>query len=435
MEIVKQTWADVRQGVSLLNPRFAEIIDSISPDESYRLYKVSYPYGASILEKGRLFLPAASEKNLLPLSSSYFSQQEDLSYNDLSNPVSLILTNSTEIYLDLADRIIALYGLIGPGKIISTWKVLSGTNWSYAAAFSWNMSAGARSIFLAQKISDKAAHANIQKAFNIKDLPPKALIDHWHIFKNTVNHPSFGEPWKTTVLFFSKQWFDHLNDSAWRDFYFYLYQTAWVGSEFWRNQFLWDLSFSLLLKERHIRACPYIVKTVKQLLAIASGATPGFAPQDNEISAPISRIKFIYQNIYKLFGSPPTPLSSTPFINTEKESPVYYSLNFPNETDFIPKAKQQTSLIADLREVKTVLEAYTEEVRNHKFNIVQTPIYRAARNVDFTFYHSEQDPHYQILQNANIVKDDKRFMFDESAIFPVNSSFFRSCIKIMQKNH
>lgn len=271
------SWSEVRLEVAKVNPKFSEIVDAINPGKKYRLYCVDYDYGAHILKEGKLYLPDRKTKKSFPLSSPMCSQQtrEDLNYNDESNPVSLLLKNTAEIYIDLSDRIVPLHGLIFPGKLLSTWGVLS-YGWSYAAAFSWNMTAGARSIFMAQKISDKQSHSNIQKLFNIKSHAPRSLLEHWNIFKELANHGSFGKPWKTKILLFSKAWFQNRDDPAWQNFYYFLYQTAWSGSEFWRNRFLWDLSFQIIQKDRNIKPCPYIASTTKHLLSVASGDVPGF---------------------------------------------------------------------------------------------------------------------------------------------------------------
>ena len=50
-------WQEARQFIAPLNPRLAECIDAIAPDDQFCCYRLRIPYGSHIIKQGRLCLP------------------------------------------------------------------------------------------------------------------------------------------------------------------------------------------------------------------------------------------------------------------------------------------------------------------------------------------------------------------------------------------
>ena len=426
-------WEEIKTDFIKVNSEFGKIIDKLSPGKKHYFYCVEYPYGTNILQHGKLcFLK--DDNHLVPITSPSINNtiKEDLGYNFGANPVSILLENTAELFTDLGNRIVTLYGVIQPGLVFGTWPVLS-INYTNTPILSWDMVSGARSILMAQKISDKQSHANLKKTFDIKHDVPRTMIEHWHIFKDIANHKSFGEPWKTKILFFTKDWFQHKNDPEWRDFYLYLYRKAWDGSDFWRNQFQWDLIFSIIQKDKNIKSSLHFASTARQLIAIAASAVTGFAPATDNFAGPIDRIVQAYKNIYNLFGYPPTVITPNTFVFGENFRPTYYSLNFPTSTEFAFKPRERTSLISELCETKELLQVYIEELLSNKLNVNTTQIYKVLQQVDFNFFHSDLSQHKEIQSTQHIAKTDSNLSYDNNTPFPINSPFFRSCIQINKK--
>ena len=220
--ITELRWHDIRHELNTVNPKLTSIIDELNPNHKYTLFKATYSFGSEIIKEGKLFIPNENG-TLVPLYSNNISTaiQEKLGYNLGTNPVSIILGNTAEIFMIFEQHTIPLYGLIPEGKIFSSWRVLS-QKISHSPAFLWNMTAGARSIFLLSKISESIGHKRLMKTFNIKAEKPVNLLDHWYTLKAIANDENFKDPWKLTIIYFSKKWFEKLNDPAWQRFEHYM---------------------------------------------------------------------------------------------------------------------------------------------------------------------------------------------------------------------
>ena len=61
-------WGEVREDVEKINKPLCGVIDNISPDDTYQILKVRYPYGSLILDQDRLCLPDKNN-NFHPIDS------------------------------------------------------------------------------------------------------------------------------------------------------------------------------------------------------------------------------------------------------------------------------------------------------------------------------------------------------------------------------
>ncbi len=428
-------WKDVREEVAQKNSELARIIDELNPGPKYTVFKAYYRFGGEILKKGHLFIPD-NKGTIIPLNSSDTPTylRSKLNYNLGSNPVGLLLNHMAELFIVMENHTIPLYGLIEPGKIIGTWRILN-QGGSHNPAFIWDMTAGSRSIFMLPKVSETMRFSKLTRAFGLKAEKPNSLFDHWEIFKEIANHPDFGETWTTEILFFSKEWFDRLDDKKWRDFELYLLKNAWRGSEFFRNQFMWDLAFSLILQERNIKPNPYISDTVKHLLAIGIGAFPGFASALSDEAAPIQRLQECIESIYQL--SEYAPIIMHPhFLKKELSRPIYYSLQYPTTTEFSPKSRKGSTKIFDLYQIKSLLTKYLANIHLDALNLGNTPIYDLPGKIQYDFFHTDPENYAGIRPSKEIPEEDNTFANVPEGMsknFPINSQFLRGCIRISAK--
>lgn len=429
-------WGEVREEVLKHNPILAKIMDDLSPSSKYTLFKGSYPYGSEILKEGYLQIPN-NEGSLISLNNSHVSSdlQLKLGYNGGTNPVSIVLKNSTEIFMILENHTIPLYGIITPGRIFSTWKVLNPLS-SQSPAFLWNMTAGARSIFMLPKISESDKYKKLKKQFNLKSEVPRTLLDHWHIFREIASHSSLTSTWATEILFFSNKWFEHLEDKKWQPFKDYLYKNAWQGSEYWRNQFIWDLVFSLIQKERKIKPNPYISDTAKHLIGMAISALPGFSPAVDDSAAPIEQLQQVYTEVYKLEEYAPIIMQPN-FLVSDPQRPIYYSLQYPTTIEFSPRRRERSSMIFELYEVKSLLSKYLMDMRLPKLNLAGTTIYELPDKVDFDFFHTDNEGWTGIRKSKEISIEDPFFSNVPKGMnkkFPYTNPFVRGCVRIKTKD-
>lgn len=432
--IERVTWKEISKVFKKANIELGSIIDELDPDTGYSLYDVHYPFGAEPLKDGYLYIPnGRGELSLLNSNDIDQQTKEDLGYNLGSNPASLILSRSFEIFMVLDNHTIPLYGLIPEGKLISTWRVLNTTK-SHTPAFLWNMTAGTRSIFMLPKISEALAHRKLSNLFQTNSLPPKRLLDQWCLFKEFANHPAFGEKWSARILFFSKKWFEKLDDPRWMKFKNYMIQSAWNGSDFWRNQFVWDLAFSVIQKNANLRPNPRHMDTVKHLLTMAVGAIPGFSPTLDDNAGPVSRLQELYQDVYRLDYA---PIMMTPSIFSmyDKDTrPIYYSLEYPGTIEFSPSSRMFANKIAILNDLMRLLKKCLDEFRKDYLHLDNTPIYDVIEKVKFDAFHMGGDLHYGIKNSIEIPKQDESFLQEnglcKGKLFPAKCPFVNGCIRI-----
>ncbi|HVV69057.1 MAG TPA: hypothetical protein VHE99_08530 [Gammaproteobacteria bacterium] len=432
------TWNQIRKEVTTVNPELALIIDKISPSDKYWVAKTTYPYGSNVMEKSLLMLP--NSKNLIvPITDASIDSviREGLGYNLHSNPVSLVLKNSFEIFLPLADRTIPLSGLIYPGQAFGAWRVVNPKKTEHPI-FIWDMTAGARSVFMLPKITETKKHMQLKKAYNLTVSPPRSMMEHWEIFRQLAKHPKFKQPWDAEILYFSKSWFDHINDPKWKPLYYYLRDSAWGGSEIWRNQFIWNLFFSLVLQKYEGRPNSYIIDTVKYLLYMGISAFPGLAPAKDNLAGPFLELQRIYAEDYELKNYPPIIMQPQMFNSANSQGcSVYYSLQFPNAPEFKPSSRMRVSLISDLHEIKSLMNYYEQELLSRKFNLETTSLCDLFNKVRYDYFHNGVELLSGIRDSGEIATEDRYFSTTLDGTvhknFPDRSSFVKGCIRLSHK--
>ncbi len=437
--IQELTWKEIRGQVRQVSPELSQVIDKLNPGSKYTVFKVRYPYGSSVLKNGNLFLPCDNGE-FISLVDADISPgiQEKLGYNLPSPPVMLVLNNTFELCLPLQERIIP-YFILAPGGLLGFWQVLDAcekSGKSFDPSGMWEITAGARSMFMLPKISEELRHDKLQRVFGFSEEKPRDFSMHWHIFRSLYKHPSFETQWEAEVLFFSKEWFTHLHDSAWKDLKLYFLEFNWRDSGFWRGLYAWDMIFSRIQWARRIKPSAYHSDIVKHLCAIAMGAVVGFTAASDDSLGPIKRIQEIYENIYGLKTWYPVIMIPKPFLLNESSRPVYYSLQYQTAFSLSTKTKERASIIQDLYAVYSTLEKYLQELKKDYLSIKSTPLYDLIDKINFDFFHSDTSDYSKIKSSSLIPIEDKNFsdvVLSAEKKFPINSLFFNGCIKISRK--
>lgn len=434
------TWEKVRKQVAEIKPDFAKIIDDTNPGDDHFFVKCTYPFGSKVLKDATFMIPSAEDGRLVPLTDPSVNKKIKgaMSYNLNSNPVSMVLKNSFEIYYPLEDRTIPLLnGLIPPGTIFGTFRVLHPEG-SYQPKFLWEMTAGHRSMFMLPKITEAKKHMKIKKQFGLSVDKPMSLMSHWKVFKELSNHPDFPQAWNAEILFFSKKWFDHLDDKAWAPFYYYLHRLVWGGTEPWRNQPIWNLIFSLILQKYEAKPSAYVCDTVKCLMNIAIGAQSGFAPARNNIGGPIEGLQKIYQEEYGLKNYPPIIMSPAQFeMKNANATPAYYSLQFPTAMEFGKSSRIRTSLISDLHDIRALFLRYKHDILSNKYLTQDTPVHDLFNLVDLDYFHNNVELHPGMRSSKDMARGDDGLLTtldgEEYKDFPDMCAFVKGCIRLSKK--
>ena len=415
------------------NPKLATIIEEISPNKEFRLYCGEYPFGENFVQQGKFYIPI--EGRLLNLAHPDMPTQyvKDLSYNVGTNPTSVILENSLEVYMShRVTKVPVTIATVHEGGVISVARVLA-RSIPHQPAFLWNLSAGARSLFLLPKISQKRKYRSLRSSLGIDTEIPKNTLEHIHIFKKIFAHDCI-KPWNTKILFFAKKWFEHLEDPAWIKFKVYLLECLRNSFEPLGSMSIWDMVISLILKEKDIRPNLYIINTVKHLLMIAAGIIPGIAPAIDEKSGPISELQKIFSEYYKI-DYIPTILSPT-YLNmySSTSQPILYSLQHPNLLEDAPRKKDNSSLISETYDVASLLEKVLSSLKHSDYNLQETPLYDIPRRTSIEAFHPEPSEYSKIKTSKVITAEDSRFTKTlhkcTQTEIAENSSIFKGCFRL-----
>jgi hypothetical protein len=431
----KLTWAAARAAVQAVNPDFAAIIDELSPDDSHWLVRAEYPYGSQVLKQALFMLPN-NNGDIVPITDDSIDKtiQAGLRYNMDSNPVSLVLSNSFELFYPLQDRIISSSGFIKPGIAFGAFHLL-GKNKSEHPKFLWDMTAGARSTFMLPKISEALKHKKMEKTLGISATLPRNLMQHFDVFSQIANSPqATKDPWTAEILFFSEAWFKHLDQKSWEKFYYNFYKGWWSDSEYWRNLPFWSLIFSLVLNEYEARPNAYIMDTAKYLLSMGVGAFCGFGPALNTMAGPYDLIQRVYNDVYDIRHYPPVIIQPQNFkLFDANAKPTYYSLQFPNALEFKPSTRSRTSIISDLHEIRMLMKRYEREFLTNKFNIEGTSFAQLFNVAQYDYFHKANELHDGMRDSGEMAEDaNLRTTVDGQVhdAFPASCLFSKGCIRI-----
>ena len=441
---VPMIWADIRSVVKKLNSELSDIIDEINPTKSFKIYRATYSFGSEYVKDGRLYLPNEDGTLTLLSDSKVPSQiQDDLSYNLGSNPVSLILNKSAELYMKLPNRSEAIpFSLISAGKLFSTSIVLEGNHAIHHPAFLWNINAGAKTLFMLPKISKEKNFRRLQKHLGFNTPAPNNIFQHVDLFKNMYEKGGLGE-WNLEVIFFSKKWFENLDKTKYLKFKSYMQNTLHKSLAFWSSQYVWDTYFSLINNLSGIRPNPYVYDTVKHILLLSMGILPGIAPSIDDSAAPISNIQNAFFNIYKIDYYLPIIMQPTFFDPYSSSKPIYYSLHCPNSMELSPRSAENVSTIIELYEIKNLLNLYLRKLSSKDLNISNTLLSDIPNLVEFDFFHSSPNNYRDINSCEELFKEDESFsrlLFENKMIkkssydHPVISTLVRGCIRIRRKD-
>ncbi len=409
-EITELAWKDIKHRVAQIQPTLYAVIDALSPPDHFKLYLARYGYGKKIIDNGKVVLPS----------------HPSLNYSSV--PITLILDKHCELFHETNDAIASL-AVLKPGKIIGAQDLLESDKLPFFTQ-GFNLTSGARSIFMLPRISDANGHARLKKAFSIDAPLPKNLQHEWQTFSQLAAQGDKESPWQSEVLFFGKQWFDHIKDDKdWLKLRLFLIENAWLEAKNsfaqLSHNFMWE-SLGAELAKAHLKIEPYLLETAKYVVSLCLGAGVGFKIADtSEHSAPTNFIQQAYLEYYGLKSY--APLMMVPGYYEHSQGKIYYSLQFPNSLISVPRLKNSSNVISMLRELKTIFQF----LKNQQLD---PTMYAYIKQFSFDFYHSGADPADGIYYGGDVWKTDKMIQSSLQSFlgrrFPDAASFFRGAIGV-----
>lgn len=427
------TWSEARPLVKDVNPAFTEVVDEINPPHNYHLYKVSYPFGSEIVKNGLFHLPY--QNTTIPVNEA--SKLEglagsELEYPDCSIPTGILLKNSYEVFIDTPSNIIPVIST-GPGSILALWRQLD--SWySFHPVNIFSVVAGARNLFMVPNISNAKYHKNLRRDIGVKHQAPKNLLEHQPIFKEISDKCQSG--WEVELLLLPNYWLEKAKyDKAWKSLKLLLLDDAWTTSSYERNQIFFDFALSSIQASNKLKPNPYLLDTVKHLLAITLGALPAFNPLIEELQAPVQLLQEVYRESYGLEYNPTLIAPTHLDILTSKEPKMlYYSLQHPTTLSFSPRSKKNNNTLADLHELKFLMDHFLEAVNNKCSHLEQTVVAEIPNLIQYNYFHNKPDRDNEINLTESMPKVDPRL---ESSLnhssgtkFASNGPFNRGCVQI-----
>jgi len=436
---IEGAWADFRDDVRATDRELADIIDEISPDSKYKLIKGAYRYGEQITHLGTIYVPNQHGQSTPLYDQSVTAKlKEQLGY--ATTPLALQLNKTSEVYVETPSRVIPL-NIIHRGDMFGLFESLK----SYTQCPivpCWSVASGARSVFLAPKVSDAIGNKNLKKAYNVSPDDTHELSRQWNVFKKiAAKQPGSNQPpWASEILLFTGDWMKDRNDSiAWLKFQKCLLKRAWgqsrgvrVKSEY---SMLWEI-FASTVSQRNYKPDAYVVNTIMHTLFIANRAIAGFRPisDDSETLLPSKMIETAYQEVYTMLRDySPVILAPAVLGGNDNYSPVYYSYFYPTllEGAFLSGDVNKGTMQV-LRQVKPLMEMLKDILDQQKGEL-----YNFMRNAHFSYYHPKEDRLGEALSCDRLVDNDsnilaciKRFPKKQ---FPFQGPFFKGCCQILHQ--
>jgi hypothetical protein len=411
-KIQELSWADVRLSIKRLKPELFAIIDKLSPDKSFKLFKASYSYGTKIVDNGELMLPSKNGGSI-SINSNEISEniRSNLKRRDL--PVAIALKNSAEIFKEMPDRVICHF-ILKPGSLFGLWGNLDSDLNNYVK-WTWNLISGARTVYMLPKITNTIGHKKIQHKYGISSHAPRDWKDHHKIFIELAKSSEFSQPWEFDMLYFADKWFDTaVKDKAWRDFYIYMFRQAWEESNYWRNKVtFFDLEWENFIAkslDKHFKPNLYLSCIFKNIILTGIGAIPGFIPSSiDDVAGPFSSIQRIYLVNY---GIEKIPTIMIPHhFSPEDSFPTYYSLQYPNLTETVPVPLRVPSILSAIPEIQKLVSEFNAEIEinpeaKRETSIKSTLITKFCNNITLDYFHSREESFYNIRPTTDLVRID-----------------------------
>lgn len=425
------SWDDARNSLNRIAPKFVKLIDQWNPN--FKLYRARYNYGDKVLKSGVLHL-GSKNSHSIPISSPKISQdiKNQLSYSNV--PLGFITHGSNEVYLETEERVIPL-AYFKPGVILGLWESLE-TGQSYFPRRVWDVTSGARTIFILPSISQRNPHEQLKKKYGVRNSVPNTIYQQNAIFKQIIDSRNFKQEWYNEMIFFGKDWLQRDEKNPhWLRFHHYLLEQAWELSAYNRNKITFDklwLSFGKHLETKGIKINFPLLNILKQIVAIGIGASPGFRPVVNsETPGPVKEIQKVYLNTYGLKHYIPTVMSVDYFKPYEKNHPIYFSLQAQTQIETRYKIK---NILSELRELKTITEIFINTTLKGSLLAEETPLDWLVKNVAFDFFHPDATKHDSITNSKYMPTQDKNLIEVRGAKrgrkFSSACSFVTGCIRL-----
>jgi len=436
MRVIERVlWEDIKHEIKKVSPSFYNYIEAVNPGKTHPLYVLSFQYGDMIGDDKSQFIPN-DHGELIHLSSDEVPKRirDELGYGMDSAPLGMLLDKSIEFFIDLPEKQRTIpVATKRPGEFYNFTRMLSRKSDKKPAAPNGllNASAGGRTVFSLPKLTCKKSFNRLVKDIGLIQRIPASLYEQWDFFKEIVNSKKINSKWRAKLIYFSEGWIDSiLSDSKWKNIKNFAFEQSWSESEYTRNQYYYDISYSLMLEKANFDVNPYINDTARHILDIALGIYPGMSPAINDDLLPLHAIQHAIYYSYGLKKYVPTIMQPQYFSIKNEDSPVYYSLYYPTTRSFSPKSKKTATSVDNIDNLRNIIESFILQINSKESMWQETELQHVASRLKINYMNNKEKSSKDSLQF------DKRLYHAPDQCYPHESSpaceslFFNGCLKI-----
>ena len=427
--ISEQSWSVAKEAVKKTNVELYNVINELSPADDLTLFRIKYPFGANILDKGTLCLPDNQGNAIRCHDHSLKNKLQDkISLDKI--PLIFSLNKYCEVFMDMNGRPVPL-NMIGPGEFLGLFENLKPQLNEIMIPVC--VTSGARTTFMLPKISDTNAHKRLHRKYAAPAIAPFELQDQWHTFKKIAASESVDERWTTDIIIFTDKWLELLSkDKTWALFQNYLYKLGWKQTQHLRDNASLSSVWSILtqvISDTRLKVSPYHIDTIRHLTTISVGGLPAFKPADqNEAYLPSRAIQDAYLDTYGLKDHLPI-IMHPHMLRGHLRSLSYYSLLLPTLLEGSYLTKGSNSFITELNEIRLIMNTFMQKIKNLEHIIPEK-----IRNTCYEYFHS-QASHHDGLQSTIVIPEKDTEIQELNAhfdnrTFPNLSPFARCCIRL-----
>jgi hypothetical protein len=427
------TWEKVRLEVKELTPDIYQAIEKMSPDKSYKLYEVTYPYGASPLAENNFILPY--ENGWEPITSSKFDKriQEELCYQpNYGLPLGIVLEGQLQLSFFERAKLALPAAIFTKGRPFAIRAALDFPN-KYQATYYWNMTSGVRTVYMLASLADKRKFNVLQKEFGTNIDIPLEQLDHWTFFRSLANAPQFQTTWSSRLLLFGKKWVDTLHENT--ELRRVLLERFFQATTHERNSDTFDQIWEdFILTIRNKKVDRYILNMARYIFDAAIGKTLSFKIAGaDEQAGPFSEIAKIICNVYELDKYAPVIVAPAIF-NSETQQKAYISIKYPTVKIERTYSSKNNFLMADFREIAYVINKFVPSIKNEVLD--EVPMYNMG-NYNYNFFSADRDRMNDFLPAEQAFKNDNNFEYWANfggSLVNTKNPYMRACVSISEKS-
>jgi hypothetical protein len=424
----KVFWDEIREHVKISNPSFFYLVDEISPKGDMPLYLFNFGYGDLIGDSKTFYIPHNNELMTLNNFSASDSITKDLFYGFHSSPLGFVLNKCFEWYLQgesenetypvYIDKEGDFFNLSHVTKLKQIKQYLPNGILS--------VKAGAQSSFLIQNIGCKRGFNRLKK-IKINCDPPKSYHSHSYLFKEIYNSCPDYNKWQASIIYFSEKWVDNIiKNPDWIKIKEYLFKYYLKYYAYASYGDYYQHIFRIAFDSSNLNRDFFIQDSAKYIFEIVIGEKYGFSFSHTDEFLPLSWIRNILEDTYKLATK---PLIMVPKARS-KEEISYFSLYHPIFRTYQGVSRKKVTLVSELESLYKVINKYTELFSSPHKEWSGTILEEEAKNISFSYYHGTGDKKSWTLDTSHLFESDPHLCQIDIDRLYKEAAFFKGCVSI-----